>query len=221
MRAEGYRWWIERFRRTFELVDLTRVDHFRGFVAYWAVSRGNKTAKSGRWRRGPGADVFRAVEAELGPLDVVAEDLGVITPPVTRLRRQLGFPGMVVLHWAFGGGRDNPHAPANHERLSVVYTSTHDTDTTRGWWESLRRRDRERTGLDPDDPTWSLIEVAQSSRAALAIVPAQDVLDLGSEARMNRPGTQSGNWQWRLRRGQLTHELAARLRDVTMRNGRT
>jgi len=220
-RASGYRWWTERLRRTFELVDMTRIDHFRGFVAYWAIPASHKTAQHGRWRVGPGAELFRAAEAALGELDVVAEDLGVITPPVTRLRRQLGFPGMVVLHWAFGGGRDNPHAPANHERLSVVYTSTHDTDTTRGWWESLRRRDRERTGLDPDDPTWSLIEVAQSSRAALAIVPAQDVLDLGSEARMNRPGTQSGNWQWRLRRGQLTHELAARLRDVTMRNGRT
>jgi 4-alpha-glucanotransferase len=218
--ATRYRWWIERFRRAFELVDMTRVDHFRGFVASWAIPARHKTAARGRWRRGPGAELFRAAQDALGELPLVAEDLGVITPPVVRLRKQLGFPGMVVLQWAFGGGRGNPHRPENHEQRSVVYTSTHDTDTARGWFASLPPRVREATGLDLRNPAWSLIEVAHASRAALSIIPAQDVLDLGSAARMNRPGTAGGNWRWRLRHGQLTDELAARLRESTGRSGR-
>ena len=146
---------------------------------------------------------------------LIAEDLGVITPPVVRLRDELGLPGMVVLHWAFGRPPTNPHRPENHVAHQVVYTSTHDTDTARGWFESLRKRDREATGLDPDDPAWGLIGLAHASRAALALIPAQDVLGLGSDARMNRPGTAHGNWGWRLRRGMLTDELAARLREST------
>ncbi len=215
MRADGYRWWIERFRRTFELVDLTRVDHFRGFVSYWAVPAGEPTAEHGRWRRGPGAGVFRAVERELGALAVVAEDLGVITEPVVRLRRELGFPGMAVLQFALGRDPSNPHLPENHAEQSVVYTGTHDNDTTRGWWESLSQADRDWTGLDAADPAWSLLEVAWGSRAALAMAPLQDVLGLGSEARMNLPGTEEGNWQWRYAPGQLTDELAQRLLDLT------
>jgi 4-alpha-glucanotransferase len=214
-RATRYRWWTERFRRTFELVDMTRIDHFRGFVAYWAIPAHHRTAQRGRWRAGPGAELFRAAEAELGELPLAAEDLGVITPPVVRLRKQLGLPGMVVLLWAFGGGPRNPHDPANHEEQSIVYTTTHDTETARGWFESLPKRRRAATGLDPDDPAWSLIAVAHASRAALSIVPAQDVLSLGNDDRMNRPGTSSGNWRWRLRPGQLTDELAARLREST------
>ena len=215
MRADGYRWWIERFRRTLELVDLTRVDHFRGFVAYWAVPSRHRNAARGRWRRGPGAAVFDAVERELGPLPVVAEDLGMITEPVRRLRRRLGFPGMVVLQFSFGGGPRNSHRPANHEEQSVVYTGTHDNDTTRGWWESLVGDERAATGLDPKDPVWSLLALAWRSRPALAIAPLQDVLDLGSEARMNLPGTQDGNWAWRYRPEQLTGDLADRLRRLT------
>jgi 4-alpha-glucanotransferase len=206
MRKDGYRWWIERFRRTFELVDLTRVDHFRGFVAYWAVPAGNPTAEHGRWRRGPGAAVFRAIEAELGPLNVVAEDLGVITEPVVRLRRELGFPGMVVLQFGI---------VESEEEQSVVYTGTHDNDTTVGWWSSLDEAARERTGLDPADPAWSLIEVAWRSRSALAIAPLQDVLGLGTEARMNLPGTERGNWEWRYKPRALTSADAARLRALT------
>jgi 4-alpha-glucanotransferase len=215
MRAAGYRWWIERFRRAFDLVDLTRVDHFRGFVSYWAVPAGNTTAVEGKWRRGPGADLFHAVERELGPLPVVAEDLGVITEPVVRLRRELGFPGMVVLQFAVGRDPTNPHLPRNHEEQSVVYTGTHDNDTTRGWWESLSDEDRAWSELDPDDPAWSLLGVAWGSRAALAIAPLQDVLDLGSEARMNLPGTEEGNWQWRYAPEDLTAERAERLRALT------
>ncbi|HEV8461660.1 MAG TPA: 4-alpha-glucanotransferase [Gaiellaceae bacterium] len=206
MRKDGYRWWIERFRRTFELVDLTRVDHFRGFVAYWAVPAGNPTAEHGRWRRGPGAAVFRAIEAELGPLNVVAEDLGVITEPVVRLRRELGFPGMVVLQFGI---------VESDEEQSVVYTGTHDNDTTVGWWSSLNQEAREHLGLDPADPAWSLIEIAWRSRSALAIAPLQDVLALGNEARMNLPGTERGNWEWRYKPRALTNANAARLRALT------
>jgi 4-alpha-glucanotransferase len=220
MRADGYRWWIERLRRTFELVDLTRIDHFRGFVSYWAVPEGNKTAIKGRWLRGPGAELFQALQAQLGDLPVVAEDLGVITEPVVRLRRELGLPGMVVLQFALGKDPSNPHLPRNHEQQSVVYTGTHDNDTTRGWWESLSADDREWSGLDPADPARALVEVAWSSPAALAVAPLQDILSLGNEARMNLPGTEEGNWQWRFAQGQLTDENARSLRELTERHNR-
>jgi 4-alpha-glucanotransferase len=219
-RATGYRWWIERFRRVYELVDLSRIDHFRGFVSYWSVPERHKTARRGHWRRGPGIELFRSVESAVGDLPLIAEDLGVNTPPVYALRDELGLPGMVVLHWAFGGPRSNLHAPANHRENEVVYTSTHDTDTTVGWYASLTRREKAETGLDPAEPHWGLIEIAMRSPAVLAIVPAQDVLGLGSDARMNRPGETTGNWSWRLERGQLTGELAARLRAATEAAGR-
>ena len=218
MRANGYRWWIERFRRSFELVDLMRVDHFRGFVAYWSVRRGNKTARHGRWLRGPGKSVFDAVSAELGTLALVAEDLGVITPPVVRLRQQLGLPGMVVLQFSLGGGARTPHRPENHPQQAVVYTGTHDNDTALSWWASLGDRARAASGLDPADPAWSLIAQAWDSRAALAIAPLQDVLRLGNEARMNLPGSEGGaNWKWRYDATGLTGELAHELQALTRR----
>src|SRR6266508_446251 len=220
LRAEGYRWWIERFRRTFELVDVARIDHFRGFVAYWAVPERNKTAKNGHWRRGPGADLFNAAEAALGPLPLVAEDLGVITRRVEELRDRLGIPGMVVMQFAYGGPRSNSHRLENHRRHSVVYVATHDCDTALGWWSTLSPRARRAIGLPGVEPHWELTEAAFSSRADLAIVQAQDVLGLGSQARMNLPGTSEGNWQWRLRPGQLTKQLAARLREATAAAGR-
>jgi 4-alpha-glucanotransferase len=220
LRREGYRWWIERLRRASELADLSRIDHFRGFVAYWSVPARARTARAGRWRRGPGAAVFAAARDELGELALIAEDLGVITPPVERLRLELGLPGMVVLQFGFGGGRDNPHRPENHVESLVVFTGTHDTETAVGWWDSLTPAARRATGLDPAEPHWSLIELALASRAALALVPAQDVLGLGSEARMNRPGIADGNWRWRLEQGALTAGLAARLRAATERGGR-
>jgi len=220
LRRSGYRFWIERFRRSFGLFELARIDHFRGFVASWAVPEGDATAERGRWRRGPGAALFRAVEAELGRLPLVAEDLGVITPPVERLREELGLPGMRVLQFAFGGSRQNLHRPENHTEWSVVFTGTHDNDTALGWWASLGDRRRAATGLDRAEPNWSLIRLALSSRARLAIVPAQDLLGLGSEARMNTPGRAEGNWSWRLEPGQLTAALAARLRRETASAGR-
>jgi 4-alpha-glucanotransferase len=219
-RETGYRWWVERFRRVYQLVDVTRIDHFRGFVSYWAIPERYKTAKHGQWRRGPGAELFRAIERALGGLPLIAEDLGVITSPVYRLRDELGLPGMVVLHWAFGGSPSNPHRPENHRENQVVYTSTHDTDTTVGWYHTLHPRQRAATRLDPAEPNWGLIAMAQASPASLAIVPAQDVLGLGSEARMNRPGVTEGNWSWRLERGQLTPALARRLRELSGDHGR-
>jgi len=220
-RATGYRWWIERFRRSLELVDMTRVDHFRGFVSYWAVPPRHRTAKRGVWRRGPGRELFDAVDRALGGLPLIAEDLGVITQPVYHLRDELGLPGMAVLQWAFGKTRGNPHALANIRPRQVVYTSTHDTDTAMGWYRSLTAKRRRATGLDPAEPHWELIELALGSRAGLAVVPTQDVLGLGSEARMNRPGRATGNWSWRLRPGELSDELAARLRAATERSRRT
>jgi 4-alpha-glucanotransferase len=220
LRTTGYRWWTERFRRTFELVDLTRIDHFRAFVAYWAVPEQNRTARSGVWRRGPAREPFDAAARELGALPLVAEDLGVITPPVERLRDELGLPGMRVLQFSFDGGRSNPHRPENHPEHAVVYTGTHDNDTSRGWFEALDPARRRATGLDASEPHWSMIELALGSRARLAVVPVQDVLGLGGEARMNHPGRERGNWSWRLRRGQLTDGLAVRLREATAAAGR-
>jgi 4-alpha-glucanotransferase len=219
-RATGYRWWIERFRRVEELVDLARVDHFRGFVSYWAVPESHTTARNGHWRPGPGRELFDAIAAALGSLPVIAEDLGVITPAVYRLRDELDLPGMAVLQWAFGGARSNPHAPANHRENQLVYTSTHDTDTAAGWYASLTKKERAATGLDPDEPSWGLIAMAMESRAALSIIPAQDVLGLGSDDRMNRPGEVEGNWQWRLKKRQLTDAHAARLRELSAQNHR-
>jgi 4-alpha-glucanotransferase len=225
-RAEGYRWWIERFRRSFELADLTRVDHFRGFVAAWAVPL-DGTAEEGRWRRGPGRELFRAAENELGPLPIVLEDLGIITPPVHRLREELGLPGMRVLQFGFTGRPSNPDAPANYPADCVLYTGTHDHDPLAGWWEHaaapLRRRALaaiRASGIEEPEPAWALIRLAYSTKADLAIVQMQDVLGLGREARLNMPGTAEGNWRWRLEPGQLTDRLAERLREATISSGR-
>ena len=219
-RATGFHWWRERLRRTFELVDLCRIDHFRGYLSYWAIPSRNATAKSGRWRPGPGAELFRSVEHELGDLPLIAEDLGHITPPVYTLRDELGLPGMAVLLWAFRRRKRNPHDPANFRPNLVAYTSTHDTDTAAGWFAGLTPHEQAVTDLDPREPHWGLIELAYSSRAALAIVPVQDVLGLGSDWRMNRPGRTEGNWRWQLERGALTPELARRLRGLAGRDGR-
>jgi 4-alpha-glucanotransferase len=193
-------------RRVLALFDAFRIDHFRAFAAYWTVAAVAETAEGGWWSPGPGAALFRAAEAELGELPVIAEDLGVITPDVHALRDELGFPGMAVFLWSAGGPADNPHRLENHRVNQVVYTSTHDTDTLAGF-----------TG-EPD--VWPLIDETLASRCALAIVPVQDVLGLGSEARMNRPGEVGGNWAWRLEPGQLTEAHARRLREASEASGR-
>jgi 4-alpha-glucanotransferase len=202
---EGYRWWIERLRRMLALCDGFRIDHFRGFADYWAVPAG-ETAREGHWAPGPGAAPFRAAERELGPLKVIVEDLGLITPDVPALRDALGYPGMVVLAWAFEWPEDNPHRLENHRVNQVVYTSTHDMDTLAGTF--------------PEQPAWPLVELALSSRAALALVPVQDVLELGSDARMNMPGTVEGNWTWRLEHDQLGLDAAGRLLSAAKAAGR-
>jgi 4-alpha-glucanotransferase len=207
MAAHGYRWWIERMRRVLHLVDVFRIDHFRGFAGYWTVPASAETARDGWWSPGPGLALFRAAEAALGRLPVIAEDLGVITPDVHELRDALGFPGMVVLLWSTLGPADNPHRLENHRVNQVVYTSTHDTDTL--------------AGVTGEVDVWRFVERALSSRCALAIVPAQDVLGLGSGARMNRPGEIGGrNWQWRLEPGELTTGHGTRLRSAAQRSGR-
>jgi 4-alpha-glucanotransferase len=220
LRADGYGWWVRRLRRSLGHVDVLRVDHFRGFVAAWEVPARASSAVRGRWRRGPGLPFFRVLERELGALPLIAEDLGRITEPVERLRDELGLPGIRVLQFGFAGSRRNPHRPESHVENAVVVTGTHDNDTARGWWERLTARQRATTGLDPSRPHWSLVRLAYASPARLAIVPAQDVLGLGSEARMNSPGRVGGNWSWRLEPGQLTDRLAERLRAEAVAAGR-
>ena len=228
LRRRRYRWWTERLRHTFELFDLARIDHFRGFVAYWAVPARARSALGGHWKRGPGRALFDAAAASLGRLPpLIAEDLGVITAPVERLRDELGLPGMVVLQLGFDPDQPrSPHRIENHPAHRVVYTGTHDHDTIRGWYESLdalRRAEVDAAvaaqGVGEREPWWSLIRLALSSPARLAMVQAQDVLGLGSEARMNTPG-RAGGWKWRLAPGQLTPELAKRLRAATEESGR-
>jgi 4-alpha-glucanotransferase len=227
-RREHYVWWVERIRRTLSLFDLARIDHFRGFVAYWAVPKGARSAIGGTWKRGPGRALFDALSASLGELSIVAEDLGVITPAVERLRDELGLPGMTVLQFGFTPGEESSvHRPANHVAQRIVYTGTHDSDTARGWYEGLSRASRALVdaefgarGLDGVEPWWGLIGLAMGSPARVAMVQAQDVLGLGSAARMNDPGRAGGSWRWRMKSGALTPELAARLRDVTEAAGR-
>lgn len=236
MARDGYEWWIERFRALHALVDIVRVDHFRGFESYWEVPAADRTAMNGRWVPGPGAELFRAVQQALGDLPVIAEDLGVITPEVDALRDGLGLPGMRVLQFAFGGdAKADEYKPHNYSRNCVVYTGTHDNNTTVGWFRDVgvedttqtaeeKRREREMAlkyvGSDGQEIHWDFIRLALMSAADTAIIPMQDVLGLGSEARMNRPGTAQGNWRWRFTFDMLTDDIKNRLRDLTVRSRR-
>lgn len=225
LEASGFRWWVERFRRTLELTDLARVDHFRGFQAGWHVPAGETTAVNGWWLNGPGIRLFEHLSNFLGSLPIIAEDLGVITDDVTLLRDQLGLPGMKVLHFAFGSGHDNKYLPHNYESNAVVYTGTHDNDTTQGWFQRLDDHTRSHVwqyaGNLDEGICWSLIRLAYSSVARTAIIPAQDILELGSEARMNTPGTVNDNWEWRALPGAFTPEIAARLASLANLYGRS
>jgi 4-alpha-glucanotransferase len=229
LRRRRYRWWVARLRRTFELVDLTRIDHFRAFVSYWAVPEDCPTAVEGRWVRGPGRAVFDAARAALGPLPMIAEDLGLITEPVHRLRDELGFPGMVVLQFGFDTAVHDAseHHPSAHVAHSVCYTGTHDNDTARGWWDATSDEVHGHVlaaatdaGVVEPEPWWTLVRLALASPARLAVVQLQDVLGLGSEARTNLPGRARGNWAWQASRRQLTPALAARLRAAVEASGR-
>ena len=222
---QGYRWWLERFRTQLVLFDIIRLDHFRGFEKYWEIPAASETAIDGCWITGPGADLFERLEMDFGELPLVAEDLGIITPAVDALRLEFGFPGMKILQFAFGGGgEDNPYLPKNHEPLSVVYTGTHDNDTTLGWYESLDDADRERVDeYMPDDTPgmpWALIKTALESKSGLAIIPMQDLLELRSDARMNTPGTSGGNWSWRFSWDQVPPQLARRIHSLIEHAGR-
>lgn len=214
--AEGWAWWIERLRTLAARFDLLRVDHFRGFAAAWAIPAGAADARAGAWTPGPGRAPFDAIREALGALPLVAEDLGTITDDVHALRDALGLPGMRVLQFAFYGAADNPHRPEHHPECSVAYTGTHDNDTALGWWRGLdpatRARVRAALGTTGADMPAPLIDAALHARARLAVLPLQDVLGLGREARMNVPGRPAGNWRWRFAAGALDGARAARWR---------
>ena len=221
-RATGYRWCIDRLRALLAHVDVIRLDHFRGFAAAWHVPAGAPTAQSGRWVPGPGAGFFQAVQTELGHLPFIAEDLGLITPDVQGLRDQFRLPGMRILQFAFDGHEDNPYLPHNFVHNTVAYTGTHDNATTRQWYEELPDYQRQnfwsylkRAPGTSADAAPELMRLTWSSPAALAIAPLQDLLNLGSEARMNVPGRADGNWRWRVREDMLSAEAFQRLRDLT------
>ncbi|HEX9795966.1 MAG TPA: 4-alpha-glucanotransferase [Anaerolineales bacterium] len=225
MQTNDFAWWIARLRRTLEWVDVVRLDHFRGFEAFWQIPAEEPSAVKGRWQPGPGAALFRAIESALGALPLIAEDLGVMTPGVVSLRQQFGLPGMNVLQFAFDGGADNPYLPHNHRWDSVVYTGTHDNDTTRGWYETadpaIRRRCQDYLGLSNERVADAMVRTAWASVCRLAVAPLQDLLELGSEARFNRPGVAQGNWRWRATPGALDTSLAERLAHRNQTFGRT
>ncbi|HEV3447783.1 MAG TPA: 4-alpha-glucanotransferase [Gemmataceae bacterium] len=219
LRQTGYDWWVKRVQATLKLVDLIRLDHFRGFEAYWEVPGGRSTAQDGRWVKGPGMDLFQTLRSKLGGLPFIAEDLGLITDEVEALRIQTGLMGMRVLQFAFGGATEDRFLPHNFERHTVVYTGTHDNETTVGWYRSIQEHERRflhrYLGRDGHDVAWDLMRLAWSSVADYALAPLQDVLSLGTEARMNFPGRPSGNWAWRYKAEMLTPALLDRLADMT------
>lgn len=225
LQKDRFGWWTQRFQAMLDYVDLIRVDHFRGFQAYWQVRQGETTAMNGEWAEAPGQELFQVLNQELGYLPILAEDLGVITPEVEALRDKFEFPGMKILQFAFGGGADNPYLPFNYDRNYLVYTGTHDNNTTVGWFDQLSDPERwsviEYLGcICPDGIHWDLIRLALSSIANQAIIPMQDVMGLGTDCRMNFPGKPEGNWAWRYYPELLTQGLRDRLKHLTARYGR-
>jgi 4-alpha-glucanotransferase len=220
----GFGWWIDRIRRACQLYDIVRLDHFRGFESYWAIPAHEETAVNGAWIKAPGLELFRALEAALGPLPLVAEDLGMITEDVDKLRIDVDFPGMKVIQFGFGNKGAHMHLPHRVTPSTVIYTGTHDNDTTQGWWKKASEAEHAAVeayvGAVGGHPAWPLIRAVSASVAELAVVPAQDLLELGSESRMNTPAVPTGNWAWRAAEGSWTPGLAARLAalaDVTDR----
>jgi 4-alpha-glucanotransferase len=236
MHERGYVWWIERFRMNFTLVDIVRLDHFRAFEGYWEIPGHEETAVNGQWVKGPGDDLFHAIRAALGDVNIIAEDLGVITAEVDALRDRLGFPGMRVLQMAFGADdKATEYRPHSYIHNCVAYTGTHDNDTTLGWFtaepgtqttqpaeeiEAERRSVCIYCNADGSDINWDMIHLASSSVADTAVFPLQDVLGLGTEGRMNKPGSGAGNWEWRMREGAITEQMRERLSNVTRVCGR-
>ena len=220
LKETNYSWWVERVRANLSTCDIIRIDHFRGFEAYWAVPYGDDTAINGQWEPGPGIDLFNAIKSQLGELPIIAEDLGLMTQGVIDLREATGFPGMKILGFAFDSGEENDYLPHTYTKNCVVYTGTHDNDTLIGWFQKAKEEDRQfardyLNSRSDDEIHWDAIRGAWSSVANMAISPVQDFLGLGSEARINTPGVAAGNWQWRLRHGVLTDELAERIAKLT------
>ena len=217
LRLHGYGWWVERMAAMAKMYDIVRIDHFIGFANYYSVPQGAPNARTGKWIIGPGKSLFRTLERKIPGLNIVAEDLGCVNDRVRRLLTAVGYPGMRVLSFGFGGGEDNPHLPANYVTNSVVYTGTHDNDTVRGWIDTADdaalAQARQLLGFDkPEDGPGAFVHAMLASRADTAMIPMQDVLGLGGWARMNRPGTIGNNWLWRMAPGAATPELAQRLR---------
>ena len=220
LKESNYSWWVERVRANLSTCDIIRIDHFRGFEAYWAVPYGDDTAINGQWEPGPGIDLFNAIKSQLGELPIIAEDLGLMTQGVIDLREATGFPGMKILGFAFDSGEENDYLPHTYTKNCVVYTGTHDNDTLIGWFQKAKEEDRQfardyLNSRSDDEIHWDAIRGAWSSVANMAISPVQDFLGLGSEARINTPGVAAGNWQWRLKHGVLTDELAERIAKLT------
>ena len=219
----GYKWWIARIRHCYELYDVVRVDHFRAFDAYYSIPYGNKTAEFGRWKKGPGFALFKAIRAELGDVDMIAEDLGFLTDSVIKLVQRSGYPGMKVLQFAFDSREDSDYLPHNYISNTVCYTGTHDNDTTVGWYRSMKQKDRKmaldylnRTDFASDkDIAFSFIKLAMGSVSKICIIPMQDWLGLDGTARINTPSTLGGNWVWRMKKGAFTKKLAREIRDIT------
>jgi 4-alpha-glucanotransferase len=215
---QGFDWWVKRIRRACQLYDVVRLDHFRGFEAYWSIPGDEETAVNGEWVKAPGKELFQALEAALGPLPLVAEDLGLITPEVEALRTELGMPGMKVAQFGFNSKGAHIHLPHRYTEDTVAYTGTHDNTTTQGWWETASEHEQASVEayVGPVDgrPVWPLIRSVESSVARMAVVPAQDLLELGEKARMNTPSVAAGNWSWRVPEGAWKPELAARMAAI-------
>ncbi len=224
-KKNGYDWWMKRIAYSFELYDVVRIDHFRGFDEYYAIPYGDPTAEFGHWEKGPGYDLFRVMKEKLGKKSVIAEDLGFLTPSVLKLVKKTGYPGMKVLQFAFDSREENDYLPHNYQKNAVVYTGTHDNDTTLGWLQTLNRKDKffAKRYLEiksSKEIEWKFIRAALSSVADTAIIPMQDYLGLGKEARINMPSTLGDNWKWRMNGGRLTKELAEKIYTVSKLYGR-
>ena len=222
----NFNWWIKRIESILEYVDIIRIDHFRGFESFWAVPQGETTAMNGKWLKAPGEAFFNLLKEDLGELPIVAEDLGVITPEVEALRDKFSFPGMKILHFAFDSDRANPFLPFNYvNRNCVVYTGTHDNNTTLGWFYERSPEDQSKVTdylgcLCPEGIHWGLIRLAMGSVANAAIFPLQDILGYGADTKMNTPSKAEGNWEWRYRGDVLSEGLSAHLKYLTYLYGR-
>lgn len=216
---DGYKWWIERMRAALKLFDVIRIDHFRGFESYWSIPYGDETAINGEWKKGPGIKVFNAIKKELGEVEVIAEDLGFITDEVRNLLDECNYPGMKVLEFAFDPDGDSEYLPHNYDKNTIVYTGTHDNDTIKGWFESLSEKEQEfcksYCGMKDSDDNWAFIKLAMSSVGNVSILQMQDVLNLGSEARINIPSTLGNNWKWRLNKDYMTEDIVKQLKGIT------